>query len=105
MMQLLGQMMKLPLAVFVFSMELFVKTVEGMQRMADQGVDVAISRVTQTLGDVRGSASNFTSAAARTSKLGSSSHSIEIAHQATHKEEFNVPDQDLGGNDLKYVRY
>jgi hypothetical protein len=34
-----------------------------------------------------------------------SSHSLEVTHQATYKEEFNMPDQDLGGNDLKYVRY
>lgn len=40
MMHLLGQMLMLPFTVFVYGMEVFVKTIKGMQSAADQGMDV-----------------------------------------------------------------
>lgn len=40
MMQLLGQMFLLPFTVFVYGMEMFVNTIKGFQRAADQGMDV-----------------------------------------------------------------
>lgn len=39
-MRLIGQMFMLPFTMFVYGMEVFVKTVKGMQRAADRGMDV-----------------------------------------------------------------
>src|SRR5438270_11339544 len=38
--RLFGQMLLLPFTVFVYGMELFVRTVRGMQQAADKGMDV-----------------------------------------------------------------
>jgi hypothetical protein len=40
MMHLLGQMLMLPFTVFVYGMDMFVKTIKGMQKVADQGMEV-----------------------------------------------------------------
>src|SRR5437763_5268068 len=39
-MRLFGQMMMLPFTVFVQGMEWFIKTIQGMQKVADDGMDV-----------------------------------------------------------------
>ena len=40
MMHLLGQMLMLPFTVFVYGMEVFVKTMHRVQKVADQGLDL-----------------------------------------------------------------
>lgn len=61
--QLFGQMVMLPLSVFVYGMELFVRTIQGVQRAADEGMNVMVGAghsqgeaadVTQTHGAVLG---------------------------------------------------
>lgn len=42
MVHLLGQMLMLPFTVFVYSMEVFVRTIKGMQKAADQEMDVMV---------------------------------------------------------------
>jgi hypothetical protein len=49
-MRLFGEMMMLPLAVFVQGMELFIKTIQGMQRVADDGMDVMAGGTTEAAG-------------------------------------------------------
>lgn len=47
-MQLFGQMMMLPFTVFVYGLEMFVRTMRGMERAADEGMDVVAGETTQT---------------------------------------------------------
>src|SRR5215216_2163316 len=79
MMRLLNQMIRLPLTAFVYSLEMFVKTMQGIQRIADRSIDEMVIGVTETLGD--------------------------SGDQITQKEDANMSDQDLSGDDLKYVSY
>jgi len=78
---LMGQMMRLPFTALIYSFEILVRTVRGMQRMADQGFETLT-------GDKSQSDAN-------------------LNQQTTHEEEENVmwDDQDLSGDDLKYVNY
>ena len=73
--KLMGQMMRLPFTALIYSFEILVRTVRGMQHMADQGFET-----------LAGADSN---------------------QPTTHEEEENVmwDDQDLSGDDLKYVNY
>jgi hypothetical protein len=60
MMQFFDQLMKLPLAAFVFSMEMFVKTMQGLQGIAYKGIDTMVGGVAQTSGGLPGSQSDLT---------------------------------------------
>jgi hypothetical protein len=105
MMQFLGQMMKFPFAAFVYSMEMFVKTMQGMRRVTEQGIDMMVGGIAQTLDGGLGPGSDPTGVR----RDGTLKGSAETTHQATHKEERSMADvdprQDLGGDDLKYVTY
>jgi hypothetical protein len=80
--RLMGQMMRLPFTALVYSFEILVRTVRGMQRMADQGFETLAGESTNTEGDA------------------------DRKQQTTHEEEDVMwNDQDLSGNDLKYVSY
>jgi hypothetical protein len=99
MMRLIGQMMKLPLAVFVYGMEMLAKTMQDMQKMADQGIDLLVSGAAPVRESGRldvpgsGGSEDSTSGGDRAVKL------------TTYEEESKMPDQDLSGDDLKYVSY
>jgi len=97
MMQFFGQMMKLPLEAFVYSMVMFVKTMEGIQRIANQGIDMMAEGSKQSpvdaLGSETGSISDVTDSA------------LEESADTTHQEETKMSNRDLGGDDLKLVRY
>ena len=49
--RLFGQMLLLPFTVFVYGMELFVRTVRGMQQAADQGMDVMAGEAARPVTD------------------------------------------------------
>ena len=101
-MRLFGQMMMLPLTVFVQGMELFIKTIQGMQRVADDGMDVMAGGTTEAAAPdpVRQSdhASNTT---------GSETGGVNKDDAATNlKEKTKMSDTDLSNKDvLKLVRY
>lgn len=80
---LFGQMMRLPFTALIYSFEILMRTVRGMQRMTDQGFETLAGDDGQ-----RASKANHTQA-------------------TTHEEEENVmwDNQDLSGDDLKYVNY
>ncbi len=101
-MRLFGQMMMLPLTIFVQGMELFIKTIQGMQRVADDGMDVMVGGTTQAPGTAPGDQSDLTS-----SKTGSVTGGVTKDDAATNlKEKINMSDKDLSNNDkLKLVRY
>jgi len=92
-------MMKLPLAIFVYSMEMFTKTMQGMRRVADQGIDTVVNGLTQTLSSTSSSESNPAKYAPDTT-----GYNVEVT-STSQKEESKMSDLDLSGDDLKYVRY
>jgi len=46
-MRFLTQLMKLPMAALAYSVEMFVKTIQGLQKIADQSVDLVVSGTSQ----------------------------------------------------------
>jgi hypothetical protein len=99
--QLLSQMMKLPMAIVISSMEILIKTMQDVRKMADQGIDVVIGGVVQTLSGTLGSENTPMGQVldGAVSDNGKTSHAISL------KEERYMPDLDLGGDDLKVVSY
>src|SRR5712691_1464821 len=101
-MRLFGQMVMLPFTVFVQGIELFVKTIQGMQRATDEGMNVMVGGTTQAPGTAPGDQSDLTS-----SKTGSVTGGVTKDDAATNlKEIINMSDKDLSNKDLlKLVRY
>jgi hypothetical protein len=119
--RLFGQMMLLPFTVFAYGMELFVRTLQGMQRAADQGMDVMAGGLSPPRAD---GGAQFDSQAGvgggvpppgrapgdrgdhETSQANSDSdHSAGDAAESTHKETGKMADKDLNDDQLKLVRY
>jgi hypothetical protein len=100
-MRFLNQMILLPLATFLYGMEMFVKTVQGIQEIASQSINGLTNEVTQTL-DAPTSESRLISGGTG----GPIGGSAQNAHGITQGGEklMERPD-DLGGDDLKYVSY
>src|SRR5262245_57325924 len=55
MMQFFSQLMKLPLEAFVYSMEMLVQTMRGIQHLAYQGIDMMADRDVQAPVDMSSS--------------------------------------------------
>ena len=90
-MRLFGQMMMLPFTVFVQGMELFIKTIQGIQRATDEGMNVMVGETTPAL-------------TSKTTRSVTDS-AIKGGAETSHKEATKM-DQDLSGEDtLKLVRY
>src|SRR2546423_12187114 len=90
-MRLFGQMMMLPFTVFVQGMELFIKTIQGIQRATDEGMNVMVGETTPAL-------------TSKTTRSVTDS-AIKSGAETSHKEATKM-DQDLSGEDtLKLVRY
>jgi hypothetical protein len=123
-MRLFGQMMLLPFTVFVYGMDLFVRTIQGMQRAADQGMDVmaggaAPSPVSTSAGDGQSTTQTAGGSAAPTpahapggwsdlkvqTSTSSDAGPVGDAAEVTHKETGKMSDKDLNDDQLKLVRY
>jgi hypothetical protein len=112
MLQFFGHMMKLPLEAFVYSMEMFVRTMRGIQKLAFQGIDTMADDVAQTLVTAPGEERHITSEGTEdvprevTSEVPEDTigDSAAIASH-TVQEEKKMSERDLGGDDLKLVRY
>jgi len=110
---MLGQMMKLPMAAFVYGMELLGKVIGEVQKAANQSIDDAVSGITRSLGDAP-DLSGLTQATEHNSGSQSDStiRTTESARDGTdhgaetlHKEEREMPDTNLSDEMLKLVRY
>ncbi len=101
MIQFFGQMLKLPLEAFVFSMEMLVKTIQGMQKIAYQGIDAMVSEIGQPPDDLSGGDSDPPSDVPD----GTIGDSVETAQQTTRQEEREMAEKDLRDDMLKLVRY
>jgi len=99
-MRLFGQMVMLPFTVFVQGMELFIKTIQGMQRATDEGMNVMVGEMTPALegrSNQRDLASN--------SNCSVTDGTARDGAETIHKEATKM-DQDLSGEDtLKLLRY
>jgi hypothetical protein len=104
MMRILGEMLKLPLAAFIYTMEMMVKTLQGLQKFADQGLDTVITGTVRTPDDAlegtRDPDSNETAPIAKRA-IGNNGETT----QQEETEMSDVDDKDLSGDDLKLVRY
>src|SRR5215831_5779656 len=101
MIQFFGQMMKLPLEAFVYSMGMLVKTMQGLQQIAYQGINLLTDGGGQPLIDTPDDESHVTGVAPENIL----ETEVETAPQTTPKEDVKMADRDLSGEDLKLVRY
>src|SRR5713226_5536413 len=114
MMRILGQMMKLPIAAFVYGMEMLGKVIRDIQKTADQSIDVAVSGITQSLGDAPdfngltqapdhnpGRQSDLPIRTTESASDGTVRHGAETLQ----KEERKMADTNLSDEMLKLVRF
>lgn len=99
MMSFFSQMLRYPLTVFVHTMEAFVNAVRDIQKTTDQTIGAMVGGVAQALGNAPGGESLSTDSQMTGGVISGD------ATQTTRKEERKMADQDLGGDDLKYVSY
>ncbi len=104
MMRFFGQMMKLPIAALVSSIEMLAKTMREIQKSLESNIDVVSDGLAQTLNDM--SDGTGVARAASMDRSGRiSGDGADTTQQNIDKEEKDMGDQDLGGDDLKVVRY
>src|SRR5437588_561310 len=122
--RLFSQMLLLPFTVFVYGMELFVRTVRGMQQAADQGMDVMVGEAARPVTGVPAGENQFTDKRAVSGGAPPPAHTqggwgdLKVhttistgdgttgeAAEATHKEIEKMRDKDLSDDQLKLVRY
>jgi hypothetical protein len=105
MIQLFSRLMKLPVEAFVYSMEMFVKTMRGMQHIAYQSIDTMADWDAQA-PVVASSRENTTSEGTYATPESVSIRRMEATHTTTQEEEMRMQDKDLREEDiLKLVRY
>src|SRR5215475_12202044 len=100
MMQFFGRLMKLPLEAFVYSMEMFVQTMRGIQRIAFQGIDMMADGDVRAPVDTSGSESVISQVKqaapeATHAVLESTGEEYTEATQVTRQEERVMSDRDL----------
>jgi hypothetical protein len=101
-MRLFGQMVMLPFTVFVQGMELFIKTIQGMQRATDEGMNVMVGEMGPAPGAAAGSRDDLAC-----NTTGGVTGGVVDDDAATNlKEKSNMDDKDLSDDKkLKLVRY
>jgi hypothetical protein len=105
MIQYFSQMLKLPVAAFVFSMEMLVKTMQGLQKIAYQGIDLIADGPVQTSTDALDDKIGVTSDVTDGTVRESAETTQQTTQQIPQQEEKTMPDQDLHDDMLKLVRY
>jgi hypothetical protein len=103
----LGQILRLPLAAFSYSVEMFSKTMQGITRMADQGIGTMTNDVSQPSAERTGCERQPGSETTISANKGAIPDGAATTDKETGKMDQNYDgrDQDLSGDDLKYVRY
>src|SRR5215470_11090284 len=114
MMQFFGRLMKLPLEAFVYSMEMFVQTMRGIQRIAFQGIDMMADGDVRAPVDASGSESvvpQVKHAVPEATHAGledagrERTEATQVTMQETRQEERVMSDKDLRDDMLKLIRY
>jgi hypothetical protein len=88
MIRLFGGLVKLPMSAFVRTMEMFVRVLKDLQSIGDQGVDAVVAMAVADGGAMEGPPPTST-----------------FNNGTNQQEARRMTDQDLGGDDLKYVSY
>lgn len=91
----------LPVATFFYSLEMFAKTVQGIQEMVSHSMNAMAGEITQLFDNTPSGKSDAPSAVPSDTHNGRAPTTTQTPQQ----KERHMPDQDLGGDDLKYVRY
>ena len=94
-------MLKLPMDVFVYGMEMLAKTVQGIQKIADQGIDAVAIEVAQITAGRPPDVGNLKRDTTVSEPDGANDDSAET----TSKEEKKMPDNDLSNDRVKVVEY
>jgi hypothetical protein len=81
-------------------MEMFTNAMQGMRKVADQGVDAVVNGLAQTFNSTLSGESNPAKHVPDTT----TSYKAGVP-PTSKKEESKMSDLDLSGDDLKYVRY
>lgn len=118
MIQLFSRLMKLPVEAFVYSIEMFVKTMRGMQHITYQSIDmmadwdaqapVDTSSRENTTSEITHAIPEVTCAAPEVIHAipdSVSSRCTEATHGTPQEEEMRMSDKDLRDDMLKLVRY
>jgi hypothetical protein len=104
-MWLFGEMIRLPMTTFVYSLEVFVRTMQGMQRMVNQGVESA-DEMGATPSEGAGYGGGTASDPQLSRSASAASGSAASTQQSTYEEQRKMRDQDLSGDEtLKLVRF
>jgi hypothetical protein len=99
MMRFFTQMLRFPLTVVVYTTEALVNAMRDIQRTVDQTINAVVGGVGQAPDNMAGVGS------APTDSHVGGGDICDNANRTTHKEERTMSDQDLSGDDLKYVSY
>jgi hypothetical protein len=122
--KLLNQLVKLPLRAFVFSLEMFVQTAQGLQRLACQSIDSMLGAEVPPGADAAAGIDNFTSQVMPRGLTRTADEAISRGDDSTVnpvvpvtgsaasdgatitlKERVNMRDANLNDDMLKLVRY
>jgi hypothetical protein len=93
----LNQMIMLPVATLFYSLEMFGKTVQGIQEMVSYSMNAMAGEITQLFENTPGGTSDVPS--------DTQGGNAPNTSQTMPQEERHMSDLDLGGDDLKYVSY
>src|SRR5713226_10312182 len=95
MIKFLGQMLKLPVAAFVASVEIIARAMRDFQKTFEESVEI-----------VTGSEANLPDASSGGNSAGDANAETQPSSgNCTNSEDEHMPDPDLSGDDLKIVRY
>jgi len=99
-------MFRLPILAMVYGMEIFVKTVHGFQRIADQSVDALTSPPDAAPGGMPLSSEGQSGPAQPATAADACSSGTQEQHtEEVRKEQIKMPDTNLNDDMLKLVRY
>src|SRR5438477_9668695 len=110
-----GQLLMLPIAAFVYGVEMLIKTMQGVQQVSNQGMEVMVGSQTRLNGLPEARAAPVApveqdSSISTNTAAALSSGSTEITFKeekplSTNGERANGRDKDLHDDMLKLVRY
>jgi hypothetical protein len=104
----LSQILRLPLVAFSYGIEMFSKTMQEITRMTDYGIGTMTNDASQASAERTGSERQPGSETAISANKGAISDGAATTEKEKGKmgdQNYGGGDQDLSGDDLKYVRY
>jgi hypothetical protein len=109
--RLFGQMMMLPFTVFAYGIELFAEMIRGMQRTADQGIDLMAGEADPPATPVEAGESQCTNTAVSSGwsdlkdQATTPANDVNVGDNEVIDKETKMSDKDLSDDQLKLVRY